>query len=59
MLALEQYDDNALVFVSLGIGTVNRIEHCKIKSSGKYEDLFEIRNAKKDDETSALTLFIE
>lgn len=59
MLALEQYDDNALVFVSLGMGTVNRIEKCVIKSCGNYDDLFEVKNAKKDENTASLILFIE
>jgi len=58
-LALDQYDDDALVHIELGMGTVHRINKCIIEPSTHSGDLYAIRYSTKDIDTSGMVLLIE
>ena len=57
--ALDQYDDDDLVFLKLGIGTAHRVDTCQIKYASSDPDLYEIKSAEKAEGIEALVLNIE
>lgn len=58
-LASNQYDDNAVVLIKIGIGTLYRLDKCHIESCEHDSDLYEVKNIEKDDATSSMVLTIE
>lgn len=58
-LVSNQYDDNAVVFIKIGMGTLHRLDKCNIESSEHDPDLYEVKSIEKDDATSSMVLTIE
>ena len=58
-IALDQYDDNNLVFVQIGISTAYRIEKGQISSAKHDSNLFPILVSTHDETSCSLILKLE
>jgi len=58
-IAIEQYDDNDLIFIRVGIGTSYRIDKCQIPTMKDNNDLLKILKASKDEQTNSLVFELE
>ena len=58
-LALDQYNDNDLVFIKLGLGTAYRIDKAIISGSKHNDDLYEVKGVERDTQTSSMVICFE
>lgn len=56
---LELYDEKAIPYVRIGLGTSLRIDKCIIKPASHNDNLFEIQSIEKDPMTGAPLFILE